>query len=369
MGSLFFSSFGIRRIHTPDLLSTLHLRTMPTLIRSRFSLATIVAAFVLLASTAKAQPYSGTIFIDPDIIDDSDPSTLVSVTYTGQGMETVYDYRFGWVTINAYLFDVVWDDGLTTVAMVNPEFANVIAAEVEVQTYAYALGKLPTCLRTDVNALWIHAGVYSFGGGNNAIVIHTGRGQEYIDDGILEEAFVHECTHTSLDATHANAPDWLAAQAADPDFISTYAQDFPATEDLAESYLPWLAVTHRSARISQQDYDLITQTIPNRMAYFDAMACDLYPITSAAGVGEATVAPIAVTVFPSPTSDWINVNASRPLPANARFELFAADGRLLRTWDLRAEARLDLAGIATGIHLWRCFADGAVLASGMVAIE
>jgi len=220
-----------------------------------------------------------------------------------------------------------------------------------------------------VNALWIHAGVYSFGGGNNAIVIHTGRGQEYIDDGILEEAFVHECTHTSLDATHANAPDWLAAQAADPDFISTYAQDFPATEDLAESYLPWLAVTHRSARISQQDYDLITQTIPNRMAYFDAMACDLYPITSAAGVGEATVAPIAVTVFPSPTSDWINVNASRPLPANARFELFAADGRLLRTWNLRAEARLDLAGIATGIHLWRCFADGAVLASGMVAIE
>ena len=369
MDSLFFSSFGIRRCRAPDLLSTFHPQTMPALIRSRFSLATLVAVFVLLASTAKAQPYSGTIFIDPDIINDTDPSTLVSVTYTGQGMETVYDYRFGWVTINAYLFDVVWDDGLTTVAMVNPEFANVPAAEAEVQTYAYALGKLPTCLRTDVNALWIHAGVYSFGGGNNAIVIHTGRGQEYIDDGILEEAFVHECTHTSLDATHANAPDWLAAQAADPDFISTYAQDYPATEDLSESYLPWLAVTHRSARISQQNYDLITQTIPNRLAYFDAMACDLYPITSSAGVWEASLVPINVTVFPSPTSDWINVRASRPLPAHARFELFAADGRLLRTWNLSSASRLPVEELAPGFHLWRCCADGAVLASGRVAIE
>jgi putative aminopeptidase FrvX len=109
---------------------------------------------VMLPLSSPAQPYSGTIFIDPDIITDSDPSTLTSVTYTGQGVVTVYDRRPpGWVTINAYLFDVTWNDGLTSVAMVNPEFGSEAAAAVEAETYAHAIGKLPTCLREDVNEI------------------------------------------------------------------------------------------------------------------------------------------------------------------------------------------------------------------------
>lgn len=44
--------------------------------------------FVLFVSTSAINqpPYSVTIFIDPDIITSSDPSALVSTTYTGQGM-------------------------------------------------------------------------------------------------------------------------------------------------------------------------------------------------------------------------------------------------------------------------------------------
>ena len=92
-----------------------------------------------------------------------------------------------------------------------------------------------------METVWIHRGTEPFGGGNNNLLIHTGRADLYAADGILEETLVHEAAHTSLDAAHASAPAWLAAQSADPTFISTYARDFPNREDIAESVLPYLA--------------------------------------------------------------------------------------------------------------------------------
>jgi hypothetical protein len=97
---------------------------------------------------------------------------------------------------------------------------------------------------------------------------------------VLEETLVHEGSHTSLDAAHANASNWVTAQGLDPTFISTYARDNPAREDIAESFLLWMAVRYRSEAISQQDYNAITQAIPNRLNYFDNMECDLYPFVS-----------------------------------------------------------------------------------------
>ncbi|MBK8497511.1 MAG: hypothetical protein IPL52_01515 [Flavobacteriales bacterium] len=332
---------------------------------------TLVAALALWAApTLSAQPYSGTIFIDPDIIIDSDPGTLVSVTYTGQGMVTVYDRRPpGWVTINAYLFDVAWNDGLTSVAMVNPEFGSAAAAAAEAQTYAHAIGKLPTCLRVDVDAIWIHAGVYPFGGGNNAILIHTGQSALYIADGILEETLVHEASHTSLDATHAGAAGWLAAQQADPNFISTYAAANPTTEDIAESFLPWIMVRHRASRISMTNYNLITNTIPNRLAYFDAMPCDLYPITSGVGMPEATGQPVTLRVFPSPASSWIEVRSGTPMPEPVHLDLIGGDGRIVHTARLGSGDRIDISGTAPGLYHWRCTVNGTVRGSGTIAVE
>lgn len=325
--------------------------------------------FLALLATANAQPYNGTIFIDPDIITDSDPSTLASVTYTGQGMVTVYDRRPpGWVTINAYLFDVVWNDGLTSVAMVNPEFGSEAAAAVEAETYAHAIGKLPTCLREDVDEIWIHQGVNPFGGGNNSILIHTGQSALYIADGILEETLVHEASHTSLDATHAAAPGWLAAQADDPNFISTYAAANPTTEDVAESYLTWLAVRYRASRISVTNYNLITQTIPNRLAYFDAMPCELYPITSGVGIANEAVMAASITVHPSPASDWIELRADPALPANTRFELIATDGRLARHGTFSDGSRFDVSDLAPGIYHWRVRGGEGPLGRGTIVI-
>ena len=48
-------------------------------------------------------PYSGTSFIDPDILTSNDRTTFVSISYTGRDDRTVYDRRVAnWITINAY---------------------------------------------------------------------------------------------------------------------------------------------------------------------------------------------------------------------------------------------------------------------------
>ena len=58
-------------------------------------------------------PFSGIIFIDPDIITPDDPTTFVSLSYQGRGQRTMYDRRVSdWITINPYLFPAVFDDSI-----------------------------------------------------------------------------------------------------------------------------------------------------------------------------------------------------------------------------------------------------------------
>ena len=255
----------------------------------------LLAAFLLATLGPEVQsqdqtdpPYAGTVWIDPDIITPSDPTALVSLTDAGRGERRMFDRRVNdWIVINAYLFLARFDDGLTAEIQVNPEFGSVSAARVEASKYGRLIGQLPTVLRTNVKTVWIHRGNQPLGGGNNNILIHADRAEQSMAKGYLEEELVHEAAHTSLDPTFmgiVNAVDWRAAQTADGNFISDYARDHPEREDIAESFLPYLAVRYRSARISRSYERTILETMPNRIAYVDQLlqaqsANALHPIT------------------------------------------------------------------------------------------
>lgn len=256
--------------------------------------AMIMAATGSIQGTARitvdaphqAPPYQGTVFLDPDIIVPSDPTDFVDLEPAGRGERLVYDRRAAaWITIRAYLFDATFGSGLTTEFQVNPEFSTWEEAEAAARDYAPAIGQIPAALRGDVDAVWIHRGDEAFGGGNRSLLVHTGRGAQYRQQGFLAEVFVHEGVHTSLDSTHADAPGWRAAQAADPTFISTYARDHPDREDLAESFSAWLAVRHRRDRITEGMADTITAAIPNRLAYFDSLDLNLCPVVDGGACG------------------------------------------------------------------------------------
>ncbi len=224
-------------------------------------------------------PYSGTIFVDPDIIIASDPNTFDTIAYVGQSNRTMFDRRVNdWITENPYLFNAQYDDGLSIEIQVNPEFETIEAAQIQAEKYSYAFGYLPTALRKDVETSWIHKGTNPFGGGNNNILIHVGQALEYERDGILHETLIHEATHSSLDSYHATQSDWQLAQIADNNFISDYAFENPVREDLAETFLLYLAIKYRSDRIDETLKNNILNTIPNRISYLDDQNFNLYPI-------------------------------------------------------------------------------------------
>ncbi len=224
-------------------------------------------------------PYQGTVFITPNLLGPTDPTSLQSVTYIGRGERRVFDRRPDkWITIDAYLFDVRYEDAELEF-QVNPEFGSREAARTEVDTYAAALGRLPAVFLSRVQKVQINAGYKLFGGnwGDRSFLIHTDQGKEYIRNGYLEEVLIHEGAHVSLDGAHASSAGWRAAQTKDGVFISAYARDYPDREDIAESILPYFALRYQSERLTAAERAVILRTIPNRLAYFDEQGFDMSP--------------------------------------------------------------------------------------------
>ena len=246
-------------------------------------------------------PFRGTVWI-ADILDDSDPTSLRSVTYAGRGERVIADRRTGGqITVDAYLFSAQYD-GPELEFRVNPEFGSVEAAQAEVDTYAPAIGRLPAALLSRALKVDINAGDLAFGGNGSLgrFLIHTDYGEKRLRSGFLEEVLLHEAGHVSLDPTHWNAPDWRAAQQADGVFISDYARDFPDREDVAESILTCFAVRYRPERLSEADRAAILAAIPNRLAYFDDQGFDMSPYVAT----ESTAPILGVSPFQARPQLW-----------------------------------------------------------------
>ena len=247
-----------------------------------------------IATGASAQPFGGTVFISPDVLTPADSSTFTGVEYTGRGQREIFDRRpNAWITVNAYLFAARYR-GATLEFQVNPEFGSVDAARAEVDAYAPALGRLPAVMLSRALKVQVNAGNELFGGNwrDQSFLIHTGQGAEYRRDGFLEEVLFHEAAHVSLDGYHADAEGWRAAQAADGEFISTYARDFPDREDVAETALPYFAVRYQPGRLSAEQRAMIEATVPNRLQYFDEQGLDWSPYMQAVPALPAVAAVI-----------------------------------------------------------------------------
>ena len=235
----------------------------------------LAGAFTQQTDPEGEPPFVGTLFVHAELIIDSDPTAFTDLSYAGVESRTMFDRRtaaFG--EYDAHLFNTRFGSSKTVEFQVNAEFTRT-AAEDEARRYAYTIGQLPGFLFRDLQTVWIHKGNELFGGGNQNLLIHVGQGAQYIADGLLGEVFLHEASHTSMDAYHLFEPLWQAAQNSDVNSISYYARDFPEREDVAETLPMYLAARFWSDRIPESVYQTIVRTIPNRMIYLDCQGLNV----------------------------------------------------------------------------------------------
>ena len=223
-------------------------------------------------------PFDGTVFVTNNILNSSDKSSFISLKKIPNKERTMFDRRINddskdyaqgsWIKITPFLFKAFFSDGSEIEVQVNDEFENNTNAESVALSYLEVIGKLPKLFRKDVETVWIHKGNEDFGGGNNNLLIHHDRGLEYQRDGFLEEVFLHEAAHTSLDSNHSTSKAWINAQLADNgNFISHYAKKYPKREDIAETFPLCFALEFKRDRLEDEVIQKIEKAIPNRIKY------------------------------------------------------------------------------------------------------
>lgn len=230
----------------------------------------------LAAAPVPEPPYAGTLHeLEADIITVKDPTTLIELIDQGKGNRVNFDRRTGkFGPCDVWLYRASYKGGRVIEVQINQEFS-AAAARKQAERFARIVGQLPHCLRRDVDALWIHGGDKPMGGGNRSLTIHVDQANVLEKKGRLEEVFLHEASHTSLDGDHAKSAGWQAAQAKDKVAISNYARDFPLREDVAETFPAWYAVRQRRNRLPSAMVKKIEQTVPARLAYFDSLKLEM----------------------------------------------------------------------------------------------
>ncbi len=243
-------------------------------------LARIVAlagGLVVVAVAANGQnpPFKGAVYISPNILTKDDPTAFRQATYRSTGGRQVFDRRIGKVQFaRAHVFVASYIDGTEIEMIVNAEFGSREAAEPYAVKYATVIGRLPTFMRRGIDEVWIHDGDFPASGDTGNIAIHVQFTEVDEEMGYMEEVMMHEAVHASLDADHTAARGWRDAQSADGRYLTEYAQEFPDTEDFAETLPLYVAVEHLPGRLSATIERQIRRTIPNRIAYFDEQGFD-----------------------------------------------------------------------------------------------
>ncbi len=265
--------------------------TMRNVVRAVL-LAALAAAWLGLPPAKEAGAHSipsGTVSASSGVITSSDPSACtVQAASPPRGRRAMNKGKTLAQSVDAWLFDARCDGGANNFEIrVHEDFTETDAASAA-EKYGKDVGRLPKVLRTGIGTatgvriLSIHKGNQSWfvSRWSGHIRIYTERRSSTYH----EEVMVHEAAHVSLDNRVISDPKWLAAQKADGAYISKYAGSYPQREDVAESFLAYLAARYLPSRIGKSWETTILQTIPNRIAYFDALlsAGDMKPFVSTA---------------------------------------------------------------------------------------
>ncbi|MCB1340540.1 MAG: hypothetical protein KDK24_05645 [Pseudooceanicola sp.] len=236
----------------------------PPALSRRIALAALLAATPLAAQEYPFGSTADTVF---DIIRTDDPTAFVCLSYEGRTTRQMWDKRIdGESDLNVFLFQAHFSDGPPVDIILNPEFGSEGEARAEAMRYVRGLGQLPLVFRQGIRQFGVHKGDKGFHGGPGKIFMYHDRATRRIEQAHLEESILHESVHASLDRDWRQSPQWRAAQAKDPGFLTRYAAEHPEGEDLAETALFAYALLRYPGRIPPVDSAAIVARVPARIA-------------------------------------------------------------------------------------------------------
>jgi hypothetical protein len=247
------------------------------------------------------------------IINSTDPSTLQKVIYIGKEKRNFIEARTDRedksrlfeFKATPYVYDAYYENGKIFEILIyfeNEKNKSKGKDESLAEKYAFMIGQMPNVLLQRLDAAHIYAdvlGISNASAKERIINIHPEGEGGYVFETAIEELFIHELVHASLDKPihgvyqamnkkrHKNSTikskklnwgDWRQAVKKDKKkYITKYAKT-SIHEDLAESFTAWLALRYKNDRISDIQKVVIEKKIPNRIKYFDEQEFDMYPL-------------------------------------------------------------------------------------------
>lgn len=232
--------------------------------------------FLNQANFVDNPPYYGTLWHFDEALNDQDTSTFDYCEKVGIEYRQFWDYRneyYGWNYGDCWIVDCYFNDGLKIEAttMVNRDYTSHDQLLNLAVKYSKPLGRCPKWLRQDLSTFAINGGNGNAGGnrwrgsmnGNQIALDNLYNNKE------LEELFLHELGHVSIDMTDnvLGGAGWKTAQVRDPTCLSNYGCDHPDREDVSETIAAWMLIYF--GRATQEQYNIIMHSVPNRINYLN----------------------------------------------------------------------------------------------------
>ena len=238
----------------------------------------LVLLFYASSAASEVLFQNSVVSNDIDFITTSDPTVPSVLTFETVAKREMPDKRSDELfDSNAFVFKAQFEDETKVEIWVHSDFGAIQAAEVHARMLLKPLGRLPSYMRMELSHIVLHQGnetAYAEHLGK-FFVLYSENVLIRINNNDLEETLFHESVHATLDAKFSKSAAWLDAQANDRFFVTQYANDYPAQEDLAETALFVYTYRKHPGRLPAAVERWLTQNIPNRIQFLQSVFTDL----------------------------------------------------------------------------------------------
>lgn len=256
------------------------------------SFGAIAAIGVLLVTGGLA--VNGPAVAEPPFVNSVVSNDLAFILETDANAQETYrfvevarkempDKRPGELFADAYVFEFGYATadgaGKTVEIWANTDFGSLSDASRYAWRLGRAIGLQPELFRNALSHVVLHTGNETAFAEERGgfFVIYADNMDARISTDDLPHTVFHECAHVALEAAHATAPGWVAAQEADAGFLTAYARDNAAKEDVPESAIFAYAVLNFPGRLPADVEAAVRTRMPNRLAYFAGIAGFVVP--------------------------------------------------------------------------------------------